>query len=232
MNINVYPQSEESHLNKLSHKKAQRRKRKLLNKKNRKENKRNSKFSITMSKWAENFTLASNWQIKHELAYWKARAKALEYENGLLHDIIRKNHLGSSSVQQDEIQKDESDEDEEVSEREQNDEEEFEEYENDQEPNNDEFVVSEEYIEFVKANAKFKEDARKERERLKQQQDQAVLEEEVQDNCVMTQEQLKELYGDKWQRICALEMSLVTDFISLKDELNPMYWPNIPFNFN
>lgn len=33
------------------------------------------------------------WQNKHQIAYWKAKAVALQYENKILHDIIRKNEF-------------------------------------------------------------------------------------------------------------------------------------------
>ncbi|XP_038214619.1 gem-associated protein 8-like [Zerene cesonia] len=225
---------------KLPNKKAWRQKRKRLNKQGRKEFKRNNKLSFTMSTWAETFTLASNWQIKHQLAYWKARAKALEYENSILHDIIRKNYLGNSSnaenthvesepVDQDQIEQ--TNEEASHTDYDQNDVE-CAEVKSDDEEGND-FEVSEEFIEFLRTNAKYKEDARIEREKLKaKQQAQEEEQEDSEDRTIMNNEQLKELYGEKWQRISALQMSLMTDFMNRSDESKPVYWPNIPFNFN
>ncbi|CAG4949396.1 unnamed protein product [Colias eurytheme] len=250
MNTNC-PQPDESSntSKKLPNKKAWRQKRKRLNKQGRKEIKRNNKLSFTMSTWAETFTLASNWQIKHQLAYWKARAKALEYENSILHDIIRKNYLGNSSntdntpVESEPIDQDEIEHtNQEVSQtgynqndnqnNEQNDEM-CDEVCSDNEEGNEDFEVSEEFIEFLRTNAKFKEDARIEREKLKaKQQAQEEIQEESEDRTIMNNEQLKELYGEKWQRISALQMSLMTDFMNKSDECKPVYWPNIPFNFN
>ncbi|CAK1540747.1 unnamed protein product [Leptosia nina] len=178
-----------------------------------------------MSSWAENFTMASNWQIKHELAYWKARAKALEYENGLLHDIIRKNHLGNQREQ------DTDNEDSEEQNEADDQNEEFDENAHCVEED-EEFTVSEEFIEFIKANAKFKEDARRERELLRQKENTDDITDEPQQTSVLSEDHYKELYGDKWERICALEMSLTADFMDKKDEYKPAYWPNIPFNFS
>ncbi|XP_047507288.1 uncharacterized protein LOC125051158 [Pieris napi] len=228
-----HPQPSKIETEKVRNKKAKR-KRKHSFKRCRKETK-NNQFSIAMSTWAQNFTMASNWQMKHELAFWKARAKTLEYENRLLHDVIKKNYLKTSEVSI-EINDQKNDE----SETQQDQSQQFnidgaecyedivEDDDDDcMEDENDDFVVSEEFIEFVRANAKFKEDARQERERLRKQQD--TTEEQVEDN-VMTEDKLKELYGEKWQKICALEMSLLTDFINKKDKAT--YWPNIPFNFS
>ncbi|XP_063822952.1 gem-associated protein 8-like [Ostrinia nubilalis] len=181
-----------------------------------------------MSSWAENFTFAATWQLKHQLAYWKARAKALEYENGVLHDIIRKkNYVGPSTASNTVTESDSM-----HVETESGDDEEYE------ESGDENLEVSEEFIEFLQANAKFKEDARLERERLREQSQKeeqkqiAQLEAgppEAQEN---REEVLKELYGDDWERIAALEMSLQTQFIEESDNSKPDYWPNIPFNFN
>lgn len=185
--------------------------------------KKNNKLALTMSSWAENFTFAATWQLKHQLAFWKARAKALEYENKLLHDIIRKRNYVDSAAEcskqfeaesstQPESNSDESDE------------------------GGEEFEVSEEFIQFLQANAKYKEEAREERERLKAQNSEASVIEQMEAGpsgiIENRDEVLKELYGDKWQRISALEMALQTQFIDESDKDKPMYWPNIPFNFN
>lgn len=179
----------------------------------------------TMSSWAENFTSAVTWQLKHQVAFWKSRATALEYENKLLHDIIRKNYLNER--QSDDNSRSNSDE-----------EEEYFEPENEVEDDADEEIeVSEEFIQFLRENKKFRDDAKRERERLRAQNDQEQREiEEMEagpaENGEDPQERLKKLYGDNWERISALEMSMRSHFISISDSEKPMYWPNIPFNFN
>ncbi|CAH3873526.1 RNA polymerase II subunit 5-mediating protein homolog [Pieris brassicae] len=227
-----HPQPNKIETEKVRTKKAKR-KRKHSFKRCRKETK-NNPFSIAMSTWAQNFTMASNWQMKHELAFWKARAKTLEYENRLLHDVIKKNYLKTSEVPKENDQENESETQQDQAQHNNTDgaecyEENVEDDDDDcMEDGNDEFIVSEEFIEFVRANAKFKEDARLERERLRNQQD--TTEQQVEEDNIMTEDKLKELYGEKWQKICALEMSLLTDFMNKKDKAT--YWPNIPFNFS
>ncbi|XP_041988072.1 gem-associated protein 8-like [Aricia agestis] len=196
--------------------KAKRKQKKKLAKRNR------SKIALTMSTWAENFTVAATWQLKHQISYWKARAKALEYENAVLHDVIRRNHYkldlsSGPSARTDSVNETQSDQ--------------YNESENEEEG---EFEVSEEFIQFLAENAKFKEEARRERERLRDKQEAETVnaEETPRETIEENQERLNELYGDKWQRISALETNMLSRFISECDKYKPVFWPNIPFNFN
>ncbi|KPI92948.1 Gem-associated protein 8 [Papilio xuthus] len=181
-----------------------------------------------MSLWAENFAVASTWQLKHQLAYWKAKAIGLEYENKVLHDIIRKNHYVDDNCVNSEIETNECSENEESS---ANNEREVETYEACADEMD--FEVSEEFIEFLAANAKYKEDARRERELLKAKHEQEELDivQEKLETSEEKEQRLKELYGSHWQRISALEVSMQSQFINEIDKDQPMYWPNIPFNF-
>ncbi|CAH0406797.1 unnamed protein product [Chilo suppressalis] len=226
--MNFHPPDEESQNNrKVIQKKVNRKRKKKFARRNSqfgvgKNKKKQSKLAHSMSTWAENFTVAATWQIKHQLAYWKARAKALEYENSVLHEIIRKKNYVDSSAAPSTREDLESE-----------DEEDFE--ENDDQV--DDFEVSEEFLQFLQANAKYKEDARRERERLKAKvlaEESAIerLEAGPPENVENSEDKLKELYGDRWQRIAALEMSLQSQFIDECDKEKPEYWPNIPFNFN
>ncbi|CAG9579030.1 unnamed protein product [Danaus chrysippus] len=191
--------------------------------------KRHTKLSRSMSSWAENFTFAATWQLKQQVAFWKARAKALEYENGVLHDVIRRNQCAvkSNTCTDDDGSSDENNHSEQ--EDAQTDNAMVEDNED------DEFEVSEQFITFLTANAKYKEDAKRERERLKAQseaENQENITEEIQESAQENMDRMRNLYGDKWQRISALEMSLLTNFIQECDQNKPSYWPNIPFNFN
>lgn len=176
--------------------------------------------SLSMAAWAENYTKAATWQMKHQIAYWKAKAVSLEYENKILHDIIKKNGLISPST----INSSESDSEPE-------DEEQI-----DNVNDSDEIEVSEEYIEFLIANAKYREDAKKEREKFRGYKSDS--EDDVAgDGAVKTEqtpeqkaEELKKKYGDNWQRILSLEMFNESHFMNNVDTLNPSYWPNIPLN--
>ncbi|KAJ8721255.1 hypothetical protein PYW07_002030 [Mythimna separata] len=196
---------------------------------------------ITMSSWAENYTKAATWQLKHEVAYWKSKAKALEHENMILHRTIRLNSIDKDAGQTlpdptheecqyeydlDDLAESEDDEDSDemaASESETTAQEQFE--------------VSEEYIQFLRDNQVYRESARLERERIKAKsndEDREIEEMEAgpAEPTEDQQETLKKLYGDRWERIAALEMSLKTQFISTCDRDKPAHWPNIPFNFN
>lgn len=202
-------------------------KKKNKNKFKREVKKKHTKFANTMSAWAENFAVAATWQLKHQVAYWKARAKALEYENTVLHDVIRRNNLVVRNKPTSNTESDmRTDPEVDNSETESEDDEEV--------PDEEDFEVSEEFIQFLTANAKYKEDAKRERERLKkcEEENQENLHAETRETFEENRERMKELYGDKWQRISALEMSLLTTFIHDSDKNKPKYWPNIPFNFN
>ncbi|XP_032515079.2 gem-associated protein 8-like [Danaus plexippus] len=214
----------------LPNRKASRSNRK--NKKRIKKNvKRHTKLSRSMSSWAENFTFAATWQLKQQVAFWKARAKALEYENGVLHDVIRRNQcvVKSNTCSDDD---DESSTENNLSDQEDAQTDNGLVEDNEEEDN---FEVSEQFITFLTANKKYKEDAKRERERLKAQseaENQENITEETQESAQENMERMRNLYGDKWQRISALEMSLLTNFIQESDQNKPSYWPNIPFNFN
>ncbi|XP_068632787.1 gem-associated protein 8-like [Battus philenor] len=210
-----------------SNKQRRRRKKKFIGKKKngRKDNKKkNPKLAVSMSSWAENFTVAATWQLKHQIAYWKAKAKALEYENQVLHTIIRQNHF-TESVVENKLHTEEDQMDNVETE-----------IENNEESQEDaEFEVSEEFIQFLTENAKYKEDARRERERLRaknEEEESKLVSVESQETSEERQQNLKQLYGSNWQKIAALEMALQSQFMHDTDRDKPMYWPNIPFNFN
>ncbi|XP_075974816.1 uncharacterized protein LOC142975701 [Anticarsia gemmatalis] len=195
--------------------------------------------NYTMSSWAESFTHAATWQLKHQVAYWKSKATALEYENRLLHEIIRKNYTKGQDLEVNVKQerdvniKQESD-NEDIAESTMESHNEEEAQEDDEDVN---FEVSEEFIQFLMNNKKYKDDAKRERERLKAlyDTDQQLLKEmeatpvkDPEDNDKV----LQELYGERWQRIAALETSVQSQFLSDCDKDKPEYWPNIPLNFN
>lgn len=191
---------------------------------------------ITMSSWAENFTYAATWQLKHQVAYWKSKAIALEYENKLLHDIIRKS--GGNVLSREDNTPISCSDNEETDELVSNESENEIEQEEVQEVYEDgDFVVSEEFIQFLRENKKFRDDAKRERERLKAEQ--RVEEKNIKDMesappelAENPHDNLQRLYGDDSDRIAALESSLRSQYISFCDREKPMFWPNIPFNFN
>lgn len=180
-----------------------------------------SNFALAMSSWAETYTAAATWQLKHQIAYWKSRARALEYENKVLHDVIRKNYFkplpppASTTAESSESSEDLD--------------------EGSEEDQDDDVEVSEEFIEFLKNNAKYKEDARRERERYKastEENGEECMQEEIVEGSEEKIARFKVLYGSNWERVMALETSVLCDFIHEKDKERPQYWPNIPFNFD
>lgn len=223
-----------------------------------------SKVVFTMSSWAEQFTFASTWQLKHQVAYWKAKAKSLEYENNVLHDIIRENHYvgNAQKTAPDSPTTCKSDSsDEELAEHvhrpafdtnisvEEGTLGEWTETEGSSiqnmsvnpnieatEDSSDEknIEVSEEFIQFLMVNAQHKENLRLERERLKALEEQAAMEER--ENKLKERRHYgltpQELYGEKWKKISALEMSMKSKFMSDVDSTKPAHWPVIPFNFD
>ncbi|KAI5642727.1 gemini of cajal bodies-associated protein 8 domain-containing protein [Phthorimaea operculella] len=206
--------------------------------------KKKHRFVTNMSSWAEQFTVAATWQMKHELAFWKAKAVSLEYENKILHDIIRKNCNSAPGSSRSESVSDfrngpvpkmyanRSDNNNSESESEQ-EEQENECYEDEEEEGN--WEVSEEFIEFLAKNAKFKEDARRERERLKAEKAEKteieILESGPSQPTVNRSAEMEELYGENWKKVAALEMSVQSHFMNESDKCKPSYWPNIPLNF-
>ncbi|XP_059055564.1 uncharacterized protein LOC131849501 [Achroia grisella] len=218
---------ENSHKNKLPSKKRNKRKKKGNQNKQvgaRRDRKKTTKLTFAMSDWAENFASAATWQLKHQLAYWKARAKSLEYENKVLHDIIRKKHYNPHGS--------------ECSTREQSESEEENVTDEDGVGEEDEdFEVSEEFIQFLTTNARYKEEARLEKERLKTASQanenlDTEMEESVEETAEQRQARLMDLYGRDWQRISALEMALQSKYIDDSDNNKPVYWPHLPFNLN
>lgn len=193
--------------------------------------KKNYRGTANMHSFTETFTKAATWQYKHQIAYWKAKAKALEFENRVLHDMIRKNHMSASSSSRMSTSETGSEID---SELDHSDDEHC--PEADEDPD---LEVSEDFIQFLAANAKYKEEARLERERLKAEQNHETEEDRIrkmeappEDAVEDRTTDLKTLYGSHWQNISALEMSLQAKFMSTCDRYKPNYWPNIPFNFN
>lgn len=195
-------------------------------------NKKKNQGNTNMNSLSDTFSTAATWQYKHQIAYWKAKAKALEYENRVLHGVIRKNHLmnapssseasASEAASDIDIEIDHSD-DEHCPPV-------------DEDPD---LEVSEDFIQFLASNAKYKEEARLERERLRAEQVSETEDDRVQrmeaapvQTMQERSQDLKELYGSHWQSISALEMSLQSQFMSSCDRYKPDHWPNIPFNFN
>lgn len=227
-----------------------------INKKQRKQRKRaeqrlakqkfenNLCITSAMSAWTENFTVAATWQLKNQIAYWKAKAISLQYENSMLHEVIQRNHIAmpTTSRRNRFVSNSEcghsaaSDIQTESCETQENDTDTDRESENDENQNEnygEDFEVSEEFIQFLTANAKYREDARRERERLKAKEEEYNAQpEEAQESVEDKIARKKELYGKMYQKMIALEMHQMCNLKNECDKLKPAYWPNIPLNLN
>ncbi|VVC88123.1 unnamed protein product [Leptidea sinapis] len=178
--------------------KKRRRKRRRFNRKLQKILNKKSVLAYAIATWTEHYISASDWQNQHQLAYCKARAKALQYEKiTSTNNVLNKNS-------------------------------------DDEENHNDDNIeVSAEFLQFLKTNAKFKEDARREREILKsnlESQANDLIRTEPDISEPMSIEQCQNMYGDKWQQICPLEMLLTNHYVKICEKYKPALWPNIPLN--
>lgn len=194
-------------------------------------------FEISMSSWAENFTNAATWQLKHQVAHWKARVKALEYENKVLRDTLWNYYTGDGSKMREMFENDQSSENERMESQEtaetsqttalsSNAEEIYrchQEISDNDSVATEDISVDEDYIEHaLESLASRQEEARLAKADEKRREPPPEPENNL--------EMLKELYGSRWQRIAALETSLMANFISECDKGKPAYWPNVPLN--
>lgn len=232
----ICPSDERKHQNCVKSKKNPRKKQNNKFKYIKKEvTKKKYRFAVNMTSWAESFTHAATWQLKTELAYWKAKAKSLEYENEVLHNVIRENCVQFKNNTGKDASESEGEGEEEHGVEEPYEDAYGEEQEVYKTEDDDDLEVSEEFVNFLRENAKFREDARQERERLKAKEADESIAAQLEAGPSKPKdkpEELKELYGDNWMKIAAIENYVQANFINESDVSQPMYWPNIPFNFN
>lgn len=221
-------------------------------KKRKKQKQRNKKKQVTqikqslansMSTWAENFTMAATWQLKHQVAMWKSKATMLQYENQVLRETLQQFYVGhktiatSSSKTQNSnqyvnnkssrlmeyehsymdcapsVSATRTDSDVESSEKEESE---------------CEFEVSEEFKAYIRKNAEFRK-ARDERKKIQADEESRKEKAEIDlAPAIDRTEEFKELYGDAWQRVAALDFYLSSDFVLQCDTHVPNFWPNIP----
>lgn len=233
--------------------KSTRKKRKKQKYKNKKENTQiKQSLANTMSAWAENFTMAATWQLKHQVAMWKSRATALEYENQILRETLRQFYVkgGTSAnsvgfdtpnaswnvnVRNNQCMDYEQsymdcepivsagykqNSDAESSDNSEDEESEL------------ELEISDEYMAFLRQNFEYRK-AREERKLKEAAEEQMKENQEVMDPHPPNDriDEFKELYGDSWQRLAALDSYLSAQFMSLCDSEKPGLWPNIPLRF-
>ncbi|KOB77650.1 Gem-associated protein 8 [Operophtera brumata] len=233
--------------------KSTRKKRKKQKHKNKKESTQiKQSLANTMSAWAENFTMAATWQLKHQVAMWKSRASALEYENQILRETLRQFYVnGGTSANSARIDTlntswNKNNSNNQLMDYEQNymdcepsvsagykQNSDVESSDNQEEEDSElELEISDEYMAFLRQNFEYRK-AREERkmkeaaeERMKENQE--VMDPQPRNDRI---DEFKELYGDAWQQLAALDTYLSAQFISLCDSEKPGLWPNIPLRF-
>ncbi|EFN78562.1 gem-associated protein 8 [Harpegnathos saltator] len=169
----------------------------------------------------KNYTAAQEWQVRHNVTWWRSRCMALEHENEVLRNEIRSlvnqfrypdtataeaNYHKEDINNQEELLYDEDDEEL-------------------------EFTVTEDMLNFFEKSERHRRQLKKKHESNK-----AVYTEE--ENLVdliggaasarARREDANELYGDASSKILAMETALQATLDNYKDKVNPHFWPNIP----
>lgn len=181
-------------------------------------------FSNTMqagSFW-ENYTVAQEWQKRHNVTWWRSRCFALEHENQLLRDKLRS--LASQNAQQCSwrAQKGQDYKDRDVEE-----EEDVGDAESVEENESLEFHVNEDMMSFLEQSIRHKIELKKKREAESLANDE---EECIQGGAAWMQARnnnAKLLYGESSPTILAMETALQTSVDRHKDKAKPLYWPII-----
>ena len=181
-------------------------------------------FSNTMqagSFW-ENYTVAQEWQQRHNVTWWRSRCFALEHENQLLRDKLRS--LASQNAQQCSwrAQKGQDYKDRDVEE-----EEDVGDAESVEENESLEFHVNEDMMSFLEQSIRHKIELKKKREAESLAKDE---EECIQGGAAWMQARnnnAKLLYGESSPTILAMETALQTSVDRHKDKAKPQYWPII-----
>lgn len=184
------------------------------------------RFSNSMSTWAENFTMAATWQLKHQVAHWKSKSKALEYENNILRNMLRQYYVNGKATET----VDSSHEPMSMSaQSDSNSEEDATDGEEDEQEGAENYQISDEFVDFLKGNAEYRQ-IRIEREKLRQLEKEmpTKLLEKCPEAPADRNAEYQNIYGMHWERIAALEMSMESQFLSICDNEKPVLWPTIP----
>ena len=182
-------------------------------------------FSNTMqagSFW-ENYTVAQEWQKRHNVTWWRTRCFALEQENQLLRDKLRSLACQDAQRCSWRAQKSQDYKDRDVEE-----EEDVGDAESAEENENLEFHVNEDMMSFLEQSIRHKIELKKKREAESLAKDE---EECIQGGAAWMHARnnnAKLLYGESSPTILAMETALQTSVDRHKDKAKPQYWPIIP----
>lgn len=172
----------------------------------------------------ENYTMAQEWQRRHSVTWWRTRCLALEHENRILRDKIRRlAHNGRWQRRRNASQVDVGGTEEE-------------EEEADDDDDDLEFHVNEDMMHFLEQSIRHKMEMRQQRE------SESATEREVCERQVPLEggaawmtartEGARLLYGEASPRILAMETALQATMDRHRDRTKPQYWPNIPLNLS
>ena len=163
----------------------------------------------------QNYNIAQEWQNKHNATWWKTKCFALEHENQMLRNAMRKMTLNSAmknknnsassvsaTASEDEIANNIADE-------------------------NFEFCVDEDMISFLTQSLQHKRELQDSKDSLMETAEASAL--PVETNHNSRAENAKELYGEASSLIMAMETAVQASVERHKDKAKPQYWPNIPF---
>ncbi|XP_054003040.1 uncharacterized protein F10E9.5-like [Hylaeus anthracinus] len=174
----------------------------------------------------QNYTVAQEWQKRHNVTWWRTRCFALEHENKILRNKLRS--LASQNAQQRSSYAERN-----YDYKNQNAEEVEDGASTTEENENLEFHVNEDMMSFLEQSIRHKIELKKKREA-----ESSVKKEEEEDENACIQggaawmnaknNNAKLLYGNASSTILAMETALQTTIDRHKDIAKPQYWPVIP----
>lgn len=148
------------------------------------------------------------WQYKHEIAYWRSKAEALNYENKILHSIVDNIYLQNNSHNTGNTKEsnciDEEDYEDEV-----------------------DTEKDEEFMHFLQASEQHK--MKRDKAKNETIQKERTLPPSKPVDSDRLEERLR-LYGESATLINGLETKLQLNFDCYKDLHKPYMWPTIPLN--
>lgn len=178
------------------------------------------------------------WQQEDEVAFWKARAVSLEYENKMLHKHIKQMYIGMISQNTDaaldykeyEEQYNEEDYGETEESRLEDTLEESGEIYHDCEQEIQEDIEDEE---FNKESKEFRKKRDEERAKAKKKVDSEDEEESKPPEAQLSkirEVKMKQMYGEAWRKIMGMETAIQLNYELTVERDNVKYWPCLPIN--
>lgn len=178
------------------------------------------------------------WQQEDEVAFWKARAVSLEYENKMLHKHIKQMYIGMIS-QNTEATLDYNEYEEQYNEEDYGETEESRLDDTLEEPgeiyHDCEQAIQDdiEDEEFNKESKEFRKKRDEERAKAKKKVDSEDEEESKPPEAQLSkirEEKMKQMYGEAWRKIMGMETAIQLNYELTVERDNVKYWPCLPIN--